>query len=48
MPATVSDCTEVERERVAELLLQRYSKPVLPELADSERKLEPASGELTT
>lgn len=47
MPAIVSDFTEVERDLVAELLLQRYSKPVLPELADSELKLDPASDELT-
>lgn len=48
MPDTVSDFTEAERDMVAELLLQRYSKPVLPELADSELKLDPASDELST
>lgn len=48
MPDTVSDFTEAERDLVAELLLQRYSKPVLPELADSELKLDPASDELST
>ncbi len=47
MPVTVSDFTEVERELVAELLLQRYSKPVLPELADSELKLDPAGDDMT-
>ena len=40
MNLTVSDFTEVERELVAELLQQRYNKPVLPELADSELKLD--------
>ena len=44
---TVSNFTEVERELVAELVQQRYSKPVLPELADSELKLDPASDEMT-
>lgn len=47
MNATVSDFTKVEHELVAELLQQRYSKPVLPELADSELKLDPASDEMT-
>ena len=47
MNVTVSDFTEVERELVAELLLQRYSKPVAPELADSELKLDPASDDMT-
>lgn len=46
MNTTVADFTEVERELVAELLQQRYSKSVLPELADSELKLDPASEEL--
>ncbi len=48
MDVTVADFTEVERSLVAELLQQRYSKPVLPELADSELKLDPASNEMTT
>ena len=47
MNVTVSDFTEVERELVAELLRKRYIKPVLPELADSELKLDPASDEMT-
>ena len=47
MNVTVSDFTEVERELVAELLQKRYIKPVLPELADSELKLDPASDEMT-
>lgn len=44
---TVSDFTGQELELVAELLQQRYSKHVSPELADSELKLDPASDELT-
>lgn len=47
MPATVPDFTESERELVAALLQERYSKPVLPELADSELKLDPASDDMT-
>ena len=47
MNATVSDFTEAERELVADLLQQRYSKRVLPELADSELKLDPASDDMT-
>lgn len=47
MNATVSDFTETERELVADLLQQRYSKRVLPELADSELKLDPASDDMT-
>lgn len=31
---------------MAELLLQRYNRPVLPELADSELKLDPDSEQL--
>lgn len=46
MPAIISDFTEAERALVAELLLQRYNTTVLPELADSELKLDPASDEL--
>ena len=48
MNVTVIDFTEEERALVAELLLQRYSKQVLPELADSELKLDPVSDEMTT
>jgi len=44
---TVSDFTGQELELVAELLQQRYSKQVSPELADSELKLDPASDDLT-
>lgn len=47
MNVTVSDFTEGERELVADLLQQRYSKRVLPELADSELKLDPASDDMT-
>jgi len=45
---TVSNFTAPECELVAELLQQRYSKPVAPELADAELKLDPGSDELTT
>ena len=48
MNVTVSNFTEAECQLVAELLLQRYNQPVLPELADSELQLDPASPELTT
>ncbi|MDD2917582.1 hypothetical protein [Rhodoferax sp.] len=47
MDTTVSDFTGQELELVAELLQQRYSKHMSPELADSELKLDPASDELT-
>ena len=47
MNVTVSDFTAVERELVAKLLQHRYGKPVEPEMADSELKLDAASGELT-
>ena len=46
MPTPVPDFTDAERELVEEVLLQRYSKPVLPELADSELKLS-ADDEMT-
>lgn len=45
---TVSNFTELECQLVAELLQQRYQRPVLPELADSELKLDPGSDQLTT
>jgi len=44
---TVSDFTDGERELVAELLQQRYNKPVSVELADNELKLDPASDDMT-
>lgn len=47
MNDSVSNFTEVERELVAEILQQRYGKPVSPELADSELKLDPGSDQLT-
>ncbi len=47
MNFTVSDFTEGERELVAELLQQRYNKPVSVELADNELKLDPASDDMT-
>jgi hypothetical protein len=45
---TVSNFTELECELVAELLQQRYGKPVSAELADSELQLDPGSAELTS
>ena len=48
MSVTVSNFTEPECDLVAELLRQRYNRPVSPELADSELKLDPASDRLTT
>lgn len=48
MHPTVADFTEAERELVADILQQRYLKPVVPELADSELKLDPSSESLTT
>ena len=48
MNDTISSFTEPECELVAELVLQRYNEPVLPELADGELQLDPASTELTT
>ena len=47
MNVIVADFTEVERELVAEILQQRYLKPLLPELADSELKLDAARDEMT-
>ena len=47
MSLPVPDFSQAERELVAELLQQRYSKPVLPEPADSELKLDPASDDMT-
>ena len=47
MSVTLSNFTEPECELVAELLQQRYNKPVSPEQADSELKLDPAGDELT-
>lgn len=47
MDVTVADFTETERALVAELLQQRYSQPVSPELADSELKLDPADDTMT-
>lgn len=48
MGITVSNFTEQECELVAELLQQRYRQTMLPELADSELQLDPASAELTS
>lgn len=47
MSIPVPDFSEAERELVAALLQQRYSRAVLPELADSELKLDSASDDLT-
>jgi hypothetical protein len=43
----VPDFSEVECTLVAGLLQQRYGKEVVPEPADSELKLDPASDDLT-
>ncbi len=47
MSPPVPDFSLAERELVAELLQQRYSRTVLPELADSELKLDPGSDDMT-
>ncbi len=47
MNVIVADFTEAERELVAEILRQRYFKPLVPEPADSELRLDPASDEMT-
>ncbi len=47
MNPAVPDFAEVELQLVAELLQQRYGKPITPELADSELKLDPASDDMT-
>lgn len=47
MSIPVPDFSEAERELVVALLQQRYSMAVLPELADSELKLDPARDDLT-
>ncbi|MBL0125754.1 MAG: hypothetical protein IPP88_24880 [Betaproteobacteria bacterium] len=47
MNAIVADFTEAERELVADILQERYLKTLLPEPADSELKLDPASDDLT-
>lgn len=48
MSVTVSNFTEPECELVAELLQQRYKKPVAPELAEVELNLGPAGDKLTS
>ncbi|MEI8324094.1 MAG: hypothetical protein WCH44_01810 [Betaproteobacteria bacterium] len=48
MSPTVSDFSDAELELVAQLLQQRYGKPLTPELADSELKLDPSRDELST
>ncbi len=47
MNLIVADFTEAERELVAEILQQRYLKAVIPELAESELKLDAARDEMT-
>lgn len=47
MSLPVPEFSQAERELVEELLQQRYSRPVLPELADCELKLDPVSDEMT-
>lgn len=44
---TVPDFTETEQKLVSALLLKRYAKLVLPQLADSELQLDALSDELT-
>ena len=48
MSIEVPDFTEFECAQVAEILQQRYLKAVVPEMADSELKLDAASEELTS
>lgn len=47
MSVTIPNFTEAECQLVSELLLQRYNKTVLPELADSELQLDPGNEALT-
>ena len=47
MSLVVPDFSEAEHAVVAELVQQRYGKPVVLELADSEMKLDPVSDEMT-
>lgn len=44
---TVPDFTETEQKLVSALLLKRYARLVLPQLADSELQLDARSNELT-
>ncbi len=48
MGVACSNFTEPECELVAELLRQRYRQTMVPELAESELQLDPASAELTS
>jgi hypothetical protein len=47
VPVQISDFTETDLQLVSVLLQERYGKPVAPEAADSELRLDPASEELT-
>jgi hypothetical protein len=47
VPAPISDFTETDLQVVSALLQERYGKPVSPESADSELRLDPASETLT-
>lgn len=47
MSVKIFDFTEADLELVATLLQERYGKPVSPEVADSELRLDPASEDLT-
>jgi hypothetical protein len=45
--AQIYDYSETDLQLVAALLQERYGKPLSPEVADSELRLDPASDELT-
>lgn len=47
MPAIIPDFTEADLQLVSSLLQERYGKPMSPEVADSELRLDPANDELT-
>ena len=48
MTVVVPDFTKFECAQVAEILQQRYLKAVVPEMADSELKLDAACDDLTS
>jgi len=47
MSARIPDFTDADRWVVESALKERYGRPVAVELADSEVRLDPASGEIT-
>jgi len=47
VPAIIPDFTEADLQLVSSLLQERYGKPMSPEVADSELRLDPANDELT-